>query len=820
MSARAGFTGQQVFVQDSDNLTIAIGDAESFSDNLDVLTSADLTISGGTGQNVVPNVVSLRSTNGKITLSQDLKADLMTLRAKLDLVNTGVSSVNGTLVNLISETGSIGSAGQRLVVQQPSRVTLTSLLGGFIQGNGGFSFSNASASLLGGTFDLISDGNIDCQSGATINVNLATIATSNGDINIPGFFTSNTVTLHATKNIFNGGIGFGDFLAGKLTMIADTGTIGSGTGGNFRASASELDIHAPLQSALIQNGVSTAIDGGSSAASQLTILAAGDLTTAGSGSINAGTITLNGVNLNFGLDVQATTAMNITAQKNISTVGGAILKAPAMNISTQTGLVGTDANSRLNIDADQLNYNTSGAAQGAFLFDANGLTLTGVNLAKGGFDLSVGGPLTVNGALTTLGGDLNLTQSAGTMTIAAGNTLSSDKNISLAITDISKTAKKTSIFNFGANSKIQAVANTAGLGNVLISVGAPGVPTAGKKPRKNVQAIVNNGGLIFFGKKGITAKLAPDNILTADGANITFNNFLNKKCIVLGGGVAITADPPVTSSALASADSGEPMASANLVSSTNLITLPNSTSLPTDVLQPGIAQPVVQSSSAIAASSTTSLDQLQRTQQLVSNLPYDSYITTYGDSPIIDAMVHNRITAEETLPAPESQARLFLPDGDLSFQLQPDITCDIASGSAVLIVSKNGTISIYDVHDRHKGAVKLNVKGNQFLLNPGRHLTIAPLDSGEFSDVNLVHAIPHRSVSDAQLLDRKIYHSEFSIVSAINSIKPLKQLMASNRSEERRKSKAIAKTVAIKMIIDGNSPYKPQVKPTLAALPL
>ncbi len=183
------------------------------------------------------------------------------------------------------------------------------------------------------------------------------------------------------------------------------------------------------------------------------------------------------------------------------------------------------------------------------------VTATGIALAKPKKDPS---GIILND-ITTTAGDINIAQNMGNMLINAGANINANEgDINLSITSTDKKEYKRSVVTFGAGVTVEALATTAGLGNLTVTVG-PQAPTAGKPPTKNVTINESLGGAVLFGQGISVDKKGPINVLTAKGASITFNG-TKKKSIGLNGG-NFTADPPVAVSIPEASSSAAPQTS-------------------------------------------------------------------------------------------------------------------------------------------------------------------------------------------------------------------------------------------------------------------
>jgi len=110
--------------------------------------------------------------------------------------------------------------------------------------------------------------------------------------------------------------------------------------------------------------------------------------------------------------------------------------------------------------------------------------------------------------------------------------------------------------------------------------------------------------------------------------------------------------------------------------------------------------------------------------------------------------------------------------------------------------------------------------GNKTLtLSPGRHLAITGSNVREFGEVNPIEAVGYRGISSLELGNGlRAFHAEFSIPSALGSIKSLRMLFNSKQAEAQKLSGHIAKTVAAMSQVRKDSERFQQVlRPRMAA---
>lgn len=143
----------------------------------------------------------------------------------------------------------------------------------------------------------------------------------------------------------------------------------------------------------------------------------------------------------------------------------------------------------------------------------------------------------------------------------------------------------------------------------------------------------------------------------------------------------------------------------------------------------------------------------------------------------------------------------------------------IEAKSVALVSVSDDKLAVYDLEDSHKGAVSIEAHGHKVALAPGSHLTIANAKSGEFAQVNAIEAIPHRNVVSKAIKNGvKLHTSEFSVASAIQTIKPLQAMMGSKHPQAKRVADRMMKTTAILLTLGGNGEFQHFFKPALTAM--
>jgi hypothetical protein len=143
-------------------------------------------------------------------------------------------------------------------------------------------------------------------------------------------------------------------------------------------------------------------------------------------------------------------------------------------------------------------------------------------------------------------------------------------------------------------------------------------------------------------------------------------------------------------------------------------------------------------------------------------------------------------------------ATLFAPDHAIKVET-PYGTVQIASRAIVLaVLTKNG-LSLYNIHDEHRGDVCFAGKAASLSLPIAQHLMISTEDR-EFADVNPLDFITHRELrSDKLPGGLQMIHSQFSLLSAINGVAPLRAMLHSSEPGEHKMINRLVKDAAVIM---------------------
>lgn len=126
--------------------------------------------------------------------------------------------------------------------------------------------------------------------------------------------------------------------------------------------------------------------------------------------------------------------------------------------------------------------------------------------------------------------------------------------------------------------------------------------------------------------------------------------------------------------------------------------------------------------------------------------------------------------------------------------------CDvhIEKGSAVHVYETGHDVSILNLDDQHKGAVKVVAGGKLIVVQPGKALVLTRVMEADYDRVNPLPSIATRHTKKVELGNGiTAFVSDFSILSALMRVVPLKQLVNSNDPKERQLAHALLKNALL-----------------------
>jgi hypothetical protein len=464
--------------------------------------------------------------------------------------------------------------------------------------------------------------------------------------------------------------------------------------------------------------------------------------------------------------------------------------------------------------------------------------------------------------VTNVDGNINITAGSGAMRINNGVTIQanspgSNGNVFIG-NAINGGSKQGTSITFGDGAQIIGNAAVKPGGNVTIQMGELTSRVRNlTNPPRNVTYNAINGGVIQGGKSAKPFYAGrngdPANTITADNATVFISNTLKNKNIILEGNVLIQADPPsvageaaTTNAYLPNGGSFETVANkANAGLTTNtasskeatfadtmLNTMFNSnagvmanTAIGTDLNATATAAGVGNGAgSTVTAADTTLVGGVATTGEDNSYM-----VGGYGPTAQADASICSDVelgvSGNEVAKTAHSN-RVVLKKGNVLFVPFQDTVVETPHGnvtieakSVALVSISNDKLAVYDIEDSHKGSVSVNAHGQTITLAPGNHVTVAHATSGEFAQVNAIEAIPHRNVATKTIkAGVKAHTSEFSVASAISSIKPLQLVLSSKHPQAKQVANKMMKTTAILLHMGGKGEFQHYFKPAMTAM--
>jgi hypothetical protein len=561
--------------------------------------------------------------------------------------------------------------------------------------------------------------------------------------------------------------------------------------------------------------------------------------------------------------INGSNSVQLSSDGNITTAAiPATINTPRLQLTSQ-GTIGTGTAARYSIN--QGVTGVTAIAEGGSVWLNQGNVVKSFSIIGGGatddFDYTGNGSVTVSGVIGSQG-DTNIVVSTGSITTKAA-TISSNEDILLHITDNVNTKNKIAL---GAGTTLQTFASP-GNGDITLALGTPITMVVGTPPSKGVVAQEFSGGNVFWGA-GVTGK--GSNSVIAKAADVIFSNPFTSKNITLGGNVVIFADPPTSGDAAVTVDAfsssvtlnaseagtfagfdelkGVQIARASdrfgslsqLTSSaaeaTSQLTLLDSDGVTSGAKQLAPALSSIQQSqlNLITAEQATELDfdadadafyissqpsaQFHAGNLCIDDGVYDAITAGGADAnPILHGVA--RTALRDRMVAPDTGKTLFVPSRDMIVETQfGDI--HIAGGAVVLVSTNRDGVAIYNVHDASKDSVSFDVRGQKVSVCPGRHVLVSAGGGTDFSSVNHIESVLHRGVTTTMVSDLKVHSSEFSTLSAMAAVLPLRAIVESKSPCTKKIAARMMKTTAVLMHLAAGSKTEFQcfAKPRVTAL--
>lgn len=591
--------------------------------------------------------------------------------------------------------------------------------------------------------------------------------------------------------------------------------------------------------------------------------------------INADNVILN-TSGNFGslggtIDGDVSVSLTMNGDLTNANIPASVI-TPLLKLASTSGSIGTSTAARYTVNTGALavTATTNAAGKGVFLQGPVAKTFKIVGgSAKGTFDYLGPGSVIISGSVNSgVNADLNIVIATGSLTTAASTQLHAGQDMLLQVADTVSTKIKIVL---GLNTDI--FTDSTSTGNIDIALGNIN-PVAGTPPAKGVSfAEFGAGADIFWGAAGISGK--NQNFVIAQGADVTFSNSISSKAISLAGGVQITADPPIVGSQTAVGGSPSGRLNSGLAGFSALntdtasgaqalaissdssgqarstgsnFTFDSSPSFAQEPASPGallhmagltdaassasnIAQAniniVTATQAAIAARDAGSDDETY----LISSGPssnfcvgslcaepqmYEAITSDQPSSAVIRTNVpHVALQKKVSL---RSGKTMFVPNEDMIVQT-PLGDVELQAGSVTIVSANDTSVALFNVHDSSKDSVSMVVDGKKLSISPGRHILVTREKGNDFAATNHIETIQHRAVNTRALGKSLTLHSsEFSTLSAMDSVLPLRAVCSSKHPNSKKLAQKMLKTTAVIMQLSGNGDYQHYVKPRLTAL--
>ncbi len=132
---------------------------------------------------------------------------------------------------------------------------------------------------------------------------------------------------------------------------------------------------------------------------------------------------------------------------------------------------------------------------------------------------------------------------------------------------------------------------------------------------------------------------------------------------------------------------------------------------------------------------------------------------------------------------------------------------------------RHGRVHTLSLHDTHQEAVTVSTGGKQISVLPGRCIVITHAVRGSFDEINPAQLVAYRNLSEREVNEQlKVYAAEFSPLTAVNAVKPLKALLASKNHNAVQLSNKFLKTASIMLQLQsGGSAFRQVLRPEIAA---
>lgn len=391
----------------------------------------------------------------------------------------------------------------------------------------------------------------------------------------------------------------------------------------------------------------------------------------------------------------------------------------------------------------------------------------------------------------------------------------------------------------------KAIVQTLGRGKAVNIVFGPVVRTGtnpvppGTAPA-GVTPLFSGRGVIYFGAAG-TVTSEGSATVNAKGVNVVFNT-VNNRPIILGDQSLIFADPPVSEPKIASAQtafrssasmSAIDSSALSSISAQNAIGVVEGTTFAADpsvqTLNTSLQTPIANMATLMTATNSPlgakALQDVQDNDHSYAigfghfNGEADGVICTDSET------LASQLTASTSVGLVKHASKVPISSGIMLVVPLQDTVVEAPAGkvyigakATVLVAVTSAGFAVYDIDDRCKDSVVVESHGHRLSLSPGRHAMITPYHKAEFAQVNAVESIAHRNVMTQLKNGLRAHVSEFSLISAMDTVKPLRALVKCCHPQGKQAAAHMLKTAAVLLHLRGGGQFQHYFKPRVTAM--
>lgn len=352
-----------------------------------------------------------------------------------------------------------------------------------------------------------------------------------------------------------------------------------------------------------------------------------------------------------------------------------------------------------------------------------------------------------------------------------------------------------------------------------------------------VTPITSGRGIIYFGPVG-TVYAEGTATVNAKGVNVLFNS-VNNRPIILGQDALVFADPPVPepkvnaasaaffSSSSSGAIEAASSATQSLVGVSENKTFTADLSLPT--LNTSAQTTTANWATLMAASNVPLVSSALQTAEESDDSYAVGFCRFNGEADGVicsdSKVLASQLSATGSVKLVPFANKISMNSGNmLVVPLQDTVvetpygTVRIGAKATVLVAVTRAGVAVYDIDDKRKNSVLVESNGHSIALSPGRHAMVTAHHQAEFAQINAIESIAHRNLSTVLKNGSRAHVSEFSVISAMDTVKPLKALIKCCHPEGKQAAAHMLKTAAVLLHMSGGGSFQHYFKPRVTAM--